>query len=507
MALNNITFNLGQGGLGRPLTGEDHISGLLFYGGTLPSGFSSSNRVKEFFSVADAEAAGIIPNTDETRAAGSYQVTTAGTNGDTVQLKVAEPNSVVVDLGTYTKVSGDANATAVATAIAAMINAGTVNHGYTATSSTDTVTITARPGLGVYLNSGSPITATYSNGATLAGTITQFTGGVASKFSVWHYHISEFFRLQPQGVLWVGVFAVPSPYTFVEITTMQNVANGKIRQIGVFKDSAAFSTGDITAIHNVCVANVAAHKEIIALYAADLHSTSDISTLSDLSSLTANLCSAVISQDGGALGDYLYQTTGKSVTTLGATLGAVAKAKVSESIAWVGKFNISNGTECDTLAFANGVKFSNSSVTDNLLSALQAKRYIFLRKFVGVSGSFFNENSTAIVVTSDYAYIADNRTIQKATRNIYTNLVPALNSPIILNADGTLSDEAIAYFGGLAEAPLTQMVRDAELSGFAVAVDAVQNVGSTGILKISVNLVEVATGRNITVNIGYKVSV
>ena len=31
MALNDIIFVKGQGGLGRPLTGEDHISGLLFY--------------------------------------------------------------------------------------------------------------------------------------------------------------------------------------------------------------------------------------------------------------------------------------------------------------------------------------------------------------------------------------------------------------------------------------------------------------------------------------------
>jgi hypothetical protein len=109
--------------------------------------------------------------------------------------------------------------------------------------------------------------------------------------------------------------------------------------------------------------------------------------------------------------------------------------------------------------------------------------------------------------TSDYAYIADNRTIQKATRGIYANVIPALNSPITLNSDGTLADESIAYFGGLAETPLQQMVRDGELSGFAVTVDASQNVLSTGVLTINVNLLQIATGRNITVNIGYQVTV
>jgi hypothetical protein len=185
----------------------------------------------------------------------------------------------------------------------------------------------------------------------------------------------------------------------------------------------------------------------------------------------------------------------------------VAAAKVSESIAWVGKFNISDGYECDTIAFANGVQLNGGTVSDSLLSTLQNYRYIFLRKFVGVAGSFFNENSTAIATNSDYAYIADNRTIQKATRNVYASLVPALNSPITLNADGTLSDEAIAYFQGLAETPLLQMIRDGELSGMAVSIDATQNVLSTGILKIAINLVQIATGRNIVVNIGYKVAV
>lgn len=507
MALNNITFNLGQGGLGRPLPGEDYISGLLVYtAGSLPFGFSSSSRVKQVLSLSDAEALGIVNDfSDETKAEASIEVTTAGTNGDTVEFKVAEPFGVSVSLGTYTKVSGDSTVALVAAGIAAVINAGTNTHGYTASSSGAEFTILAKTGLGVFLNSGTPLTVTFSAGATIGFSITQFAGGVASKFAVWHYHISEYFRLQPQGNLWVGVYAVPGTYDFAEITLMQNIAGGKIRQIGVFKDSAAFASGDITLIHNVCAANVAAHKELVALYGADISSVSDISTLANLAALSANYCSAIIAQDGAAKGASLFYSTGKSITTLGATLGAVARAKVSHSIAWVAQFNISNGVECDVLAFANGVLFTHSSVTDTLLGALQNKRYIFLRKFVGVAGSFFNENSTSIAVSSDYAYITDNRTIQKATRGIYASVLPALNSPITLNADGTLSNQAVAYFSGLAEGPLNQMVRDAELSGFEVNINTAQNVLSTGKLVINVTLVQIATGRNIEVNIGYNV--
>jgi len=509
MALNNISFVLGQGGLGRPLPGEDYISALIFYtAAPLPSGFSSSSPIKQVFSVADAENAGILSNyNDETAATASYLVTAAGTNGDIITLTVADPYNGNLTLGSYTKLTGDSTVANVATKIAAAINANTSSTGYSATVSTATVTIKARPGLGLTLNSGTPLTVTFSTSATLAGTLTQFSGGSGSKQAVWHYHISEYFRLQPQGNLYVGIFPVPGSYTFSEITNVQNFAGGKIRQVGIYKDSAAFATGDVTAIHSQCATLTAAHKEIIALYAADISSITDLSTLTDLSQLSANYCSAIISQDGAAAGSQLYAAYGKSITTLGALLGAVSLSAVSESIAWPAKFNISDGTECDTIAFANGKLLTDATISDNLLTALQNYRYIFLRKFVGVAGSYFNENSTSIATTSDYAYISDNRTIQKATRGVYSALVPALNSPITLNSDGTIADYSAAYFQTQAEEPLTQMVRDGDLSNYSVAVNPAQNVLSTSKVVITINLQPKGTARNIVVNIGFNVTI
>lgn len=508
MALNNVLFNLGQGGLGRPLPGQDYISGLIYYTASLPSGFSTSNRIKQFFSVADAVTNGIKNDySDETKAAATYTSTAIGANGDTVSLFVAEPFGKVVSLGTYTKVAGDTTTTLVATAIAALINAGTSSHGYTALAAAAIVTITARAGLGVALNTGTTLTATYSASATLAGTVAQFSAGVGSKQAVWYYHISEFFRIQPQGVLYVGFFAIPSPYTFTEIATLQNFANGNIRQVGIYKDSAAYAVGDVTAIDIQCKLLVAAHKEIFALYAADMSAVSDVSTLSDLSALTANTCAVVISQDGAAQGASLYYSYGKSITTLGAALGAVAFANVNEDIAWPGKFNISNGTECDVPAFANGVLYSAATVTDSYLATLQNLRYIFFRKFTGYAGTYFNEETTAIAATSDYAFISGNRTIQKATRGVYISLIPALNSPITLNSDGTIADVSTAYFTGLAESNLIQMVRNGEISAQKVAINPTQNVLSSGKIIIAVSIVPIGTARNIVVNIGFNVKV
>ena len=511
--LPRIIFQKGQGGLSRPLPGQDHISSLLIYtaNANLPSGFSTSSRIKTFYSLADAESAGILnDSSDATAATGTYLVTAAGTNGDTLNAKVTEigPDGVVrtQDLGTYTKASTETTAIQVATAIVAVINAGTVNHGYSAANGgTATVTITAPKRLGIYLNTGTPIVVTLSAGATLAGTLTQFSGGVASRFAVWHYHISEYFRMQPQGVLWVGFYAVPGSYTFTEVTTIQNAAGGAIRQVGVLKDPAGvYATADLTALDTVCKANDAVYKPLSALYAADLSGTVDISTLADLSTLSANKASDVIAQDGGGQGNYLWLTTGKSITSLGTLLGTVSLAKVSENIGWVGQFNISDGTECEVLAFANGQKFTDSAISDSLLESLNAKRHIFLRKFVGVSGSYWNDSHTAIVVSSDYAYIEGNRTIDKAIRGLYAGLLPSLNSPIQLNSDGTLSETTTAYLESQANVSLDDMVRNGELSAKLVVINPAQNVLSTSKIIVAVTLVANGVARYITVPIGFK---
>lgn len=510
MALNNITFVLGQGGLGRPLPGQDYISGLIFYTANLPSGFLSTARIKQIFSVADAEALGINSDyRDATSATILETVTGIGANGDTVNFKVTEAGGVVYDLGTYTKTAAETTVTLIAAAIKAIINAGTINHGYTADNVAGALTITAPKRNGVFLNSGTPLSFTIV-GTIAITTAVVFTGGIASEQAIWHYHISEYFRIQPQGNLYVGMFAVPGTYNYNEVTTLQSFANGSIRQVGVYKNASALAANgaDLAALDIVCKANVVLHKELVGILGADISGTADLSTLYDMSALVANTAQLNISQDGGALGATLFLTTGKSITNLGAMLGAASLAKVSDSIAWPQKFNMSDGTENDIIGFSNGQLYSTLTASnENLLTLLQNRRYVFLRKFIGFAGSYFNDDVTAIAESSDYSHLNNNRTIQKATRGIYAALVPFLSSPIVLNSDGTLSDTTLATIQIAAEKPVIQMVRDGELSAQKIVVNPAQNIAATSLLVITANLVPLGTARNIQVNIGFNVSI
>lgn len=518
MALNDIVINKQQGGLGRPLSGSDYISGAVFFTGNLPAGFTSTYNKKQIFSVSQAESLGILNDySDETKATGKYVISTAGATGDTATITVTEPTiqsgiTRSVDLGTYTVASGVTTIAAQGAAWAAVINAGTLTHGYTASFTTAALTIAARAGMGVSLNSGTPIAVTLSAGATMAGTVTQFGGsgmvaGVASKLALWYYHISEYFRIQPKGNLWVGFYPVPSTYTYTEITDLQTYAQGTIRQMLVYNDVARTAnevSSDCTALQAAQATSEGQKMPFSVIYSPNIKAISDLSTLNNLGNLTANKVSVCISQDAGGQGAWLYLTEGKSITTGGALLGAVSLAKVSEDIAWVAKFNISNGVECDTVGFSNGVLFTAAAT--NLVSQLNSYRYIFLRKFTNLAGSYFNDSHCAVIESSDYAYIENNRTIDKAVRNAYVALLPQLNSPLTLNADGTLTNITIAYFTGLLDSGLAQMVRNGELSAYAVTIDPDQDVLTTSTIVVSISLLPNGVARNIIVNIGFTTS-
>ncbi len=517
MGLNDVTFTKGQGGLGRPLPGEDYVSGMLFYraNGNLPSGFTTSDRVKQVFSVAGAEALGItLDYSDETKAGGSYLITNAGATSDTVKIYVQEIGGVTpsnpalttnaekalgkVLIASYTRASTDTTVALVAAGVVAAINAGTLVHGYSATLSTATVVITARAGLGVFLNSGTPITVTIVG--TVAGTITQFTGGVASLLAPMWYHISEYFRIQPKGNLWVGIYAIPGTYTFSEVQTIQIAASGKIRQMAVYAEAQQFATAQLTALQAIAATLETTHMPLSILYAADFVGLT-LSALTDLNLLSDQKVSAVIGQDRGALGYILFKGYGKSITCLGAVLGAVSLAKVSEDVAWVQKFNLAIGTELNVSGFAEGSAYT--AVDTNLLDQLDNYRYIFAIKYIGTDGTFINDSHTAVSSSSDYAYIENNRVIDKGIRLLRTAYLPYLNSPIVFNSDGTISDATVAALEAVGDGALDQMVRDADLSGKLVTVDPTQETASTGVLTVAVELLGVGVARNIQINIGY----
>ena len=63
--MQNLTIQRTNGNVPRTLAGEDHISGLLFYHNTLPSGFSTTDRIKAVSSIETAEELGITADAQD----------------------------------------------------------------------------------------------------------------------------------------------------------------------------------------------------------------------------------------------------------------------------------------------------------------------------------------------------------------------------------------------------------------------------------------------------------
>lgn len=326
--------------------------------------------------------------------------------------------------------------------------------------------------------------------------------------AIWHYHLSEFFAQNPGAKLYVGIFAVPAiPGTpaFTEVTTMQAFADGKIRQVGVFYTEAAFASTMVTALQLVLVANETNHMPLTAILAPDVKAVADLTTLPDLKALTGSKVSVLIGQDGNNIGKGLYTTSGASVGCVGACLGALSRASVHENIGWVANFNMSH-VELDVPAFGNGKLYKELSST--AITGIHDKGYMFLRKHVGLSGTFFNDTYTAIAATSDYCNQESNRTMDKAMRNVRTYLLPQLNGPVEIDATtGKLAAETVKYFEEIGNTALDQMKRVGELSGFKVVINPAQDILSSSELQISIVNVPKGVIRNMKVKIGFAKSV
>jgi hypothetical protein len=513
MALPNINFVKSTSGLGRALPGTDYVSGMIHYyatGATLPTGFTTNDRIKKIFSVADAENLGIT-NTSlgETKAVAKMVVSGTPAINDTIAITYTGIDGVITVLSTYT-LRTVLTATEVASLLSEVINVGTQTHGFTATSSTTSLLITTKAGEGIFPNTGTPYASTITGGTI--GTWTQPTGsgstvlGVASWIDTLYYHIAEYFRIQPKGELYVGLYVEESgTYVFADITTMQNYAQGAIKQLSVFEKNVAFSATQCAALQAIVNANTAVYKPLEIILNAEISATASVATLVDLATQTAPNVSVCIAQDGANDGNHIYKATGKTVGAIGAMLGAISLASVQESIAWVSKFNMALGSELDTIAFSNGQLYS--TLADSQFESLNNYAYVFLRKLVDISGSYWSDSKTTVTPTSDYSTIENNRVYNKITRVVRANMLPALSGNIYVNADGTLSAGSIGYYETLANNPLVQMQADGEISAHKVIINPNQDVLATSTLELTLQNVPVGVARIIKINVGFVKSV
>jgi hypothetical protein len=329
------------------------------------------------------------------------------------------------------------------------------------------------------------------------------TNGAADNIAIkiMHYHIAEFFRLAPGATLYIGIYAIPAGvHTFSEVTLMINFAEGAIKQFGIWTNKA-FLLADITVLQGICNTAEAQNKPIVAILTEDTAAVTPAS-LADLRALVAPNVGVTAGQDGGNVGAALYTSAGYSIGITGAALGVTAIAKVNESIGWVEKFPLNNGTnELDVPAFGNGSLAK--TLTDSVIDDVDTKGWLQLYKY-GTAGTYIFGSPAAVALTSDYAYLELTRTMNKAQRGVRFYLIPAINGPVLKDAEtGFLDADAVTHLEQQAGKALEQMEKDGELSGYAVVIDPEQDLTATDTLYVVIKNVPVGVSRKFNVKMGF----
>lgn len=521
MALPNVTFTLGQGGLGRsPQSFDSYSSMIAYYKESAAITAYSSIGNKVYNSIVDAEADGIVDTcADATGASVTETATNKGATGDIVVLTFTSYDGTVIELCNYTVVSGDSTATLLATSLVAAINANTYLTGFSAVAGlSGAYTVTAPKNLGVYPNTKS---LSYTITGTVAITAGTFSGGTKSWLRIWHYQISEYFR---------GAFyqttAAPLYFSIKfddsanaigafntqlksDIASVASAWNGQARQIAILANGRTFATSTLDAIK---VARTALFVDYIPaeFFLVMDNTATALASLSNLSALSDDGVTFITGQSASGTGLEIARTQIQALGSIGLALGIEASCKPSQSLAEVGAFNVSDGTECELVEFLNGTSWESTSVS--LRNQLNDYGYVFLRKFPNATGTYFSNSICAITPASDYRKIEHNKTINKAVRNVYASILPLLNSRVTLKANGTLSPQAIAGFQAAAGYPLTQMFIDGDLSVDPVLVGGVivsetEVVSTSGKIPITIKLVPVGIAEEISITIGYVASI
>ena len=280
--------------------------------------------------------------------------------------------------------------------------------------------------------------------------------------------------------------AAPTP--FRRSRACKSYAGGSLRQVAVWCGHKELDAGDLTALQGIATYLQEYDRPLSIGYAPKVASVTSLP--SSLAGAGKCNVSVIIGQAGKGVGAQLYAdkgNTGKaSVSGLGVWLGITSKAAVHQSIASVEKFP----TGIDLPAFGDGtlLRDLDTAIVENL----DVSRYLFFVTY-DACRFVFNDSHTMDDAVSDYAYIENVRTMDKAVRGIRKALLPKLGGELYVNAEtGQLASYEVEYLTELANKPLEDMQKAGELSGMLVEIDPDQDVLSTSELEFVIK--QVASG-------------
>lgn len=347
------------------------------------------------------------------------------------------------------------------------------------------------------------------------------------------YHIREFFRMSGNvdgnGRLYVMFADCSANWDAIDI--MQRASGGTINQLGIWTEQPIWKLSGaeekyglnlVKSLNDKGAALAEQNQPLSIILSANCTNTGAETAEGrkiDLQKIPTAICEAsrtsVIFGQARNEKISLMQRRNEHLTPvgfIGAMLGALAKANVQESVAWVKQFNLfSDDFQEIELGFGDVNEASDETLTSTnfyeslsptLLDDLDDKGYIFPIKYAGKeNGIYISKDQTCS--SGDYRTIARNRTINKSRRAVRAALLPYVNAPLMVNpTTGFLAPTKITAFKTLIGDVLAKMQAAGEISGYAVTIDPNQNVLVDDTLRISYVIVPVGVATKIYVEEG-----
>jgi len=336
-----------------------------------------------------------------------------------------------------------------------------------------------------------------------------------------YHHINRFFTRNPNATLYL--ITAPQSASLADMTNITGVyvpvllraMAGKVKYVGVARNPAVGYVPVLAGGADSDVAAAVANAQ--ALYDAEFAQfryagfliegrsfNGTAAAATDLRTLGCPNVSITWIADPAISGaNALYN----GYAAVGDTLGLISLAAVSQDAGELTPaFNLQNKGLGLFLTAGLSSNLSVNSYSDADLDMLNDKGYIFPDVTAGIDGFYISDSHTCSAIgNNDYAYIENNRTIEKAIFLARSAILPLVKSRLKADPNtGLLLPQVCKSIEATGNRSLGGMLTDGDISGgIDTYVDPNQNVLSTSQLLIQITFVPVSIGRQITISIGF----
>lgn len=318
-----------------------------------------------------------------------------------------------------------------------------------------------------------------------------------------HWNISEFFRINPTGTLWIILYAEDTtPAVALADSTNTHAkklivdAEGKIRQLGVYINPAGYAAGDTDGLKAEARAAIAAGQTF-----ADWTYTTNrpLHVIVEGCGLDATFGSVLDCRDAG--GDYPnvsvviamdYEKSQAHASyneraAVGTLLGMISRIQVMQSVGYVAECNIQDiaASKWLTPGLSNGNPMTDHEDDESTIDSLG---FIFCVNH-GIEGVYFQDDHTCVDEANDEHMIYFSRTKAKASRILRASYLPLVKKDEFVDPDtGFLPTSVIAAYESRGERALDTNMRG-EISGRGVTVDPESDLLGAKLLEVEFEIV------------------